>query len=114
MKLGSGNIILPMCHIGPEAHIGNDCFLTAKTSIEHHNIIGSHCTFGPGVMFSGSVEVGDCVKFAAGVYAEPLVNVGKNSIIASGVILTKNVPENTIVRFQQNIQFVDKSRFTKG
>lgn len=111
VKMGSGNIILPLCHIGPEAQIGNDCFMTAKTSIEHHNIIGSHCTFGPGVMFSGSVEVGDCVKFAAGIYAEPLVKIGANSLIASGVVLTKNVPANTIVRYQQNIEFVNKNRF---
>ncbi len=111
VKLGAGNIILPMCHIGPEAQIGNDCFLTAKTSIEHHNIIGSHCTFGPGVMFSGSVEVGDCVKFAAGIYAEPLVKIGSGCIIASGVILNKNVPDCTVVRFQQKIEFVDKKRF---
>lgn len=111
VKIGAGNIILPMCHIGPEAQIGNDCFLTAKTSIEHHNIIGSHCTFGPGVMFSGSVEVGDCVKLAAGIYAEPLVKIGHNCLIASGVILNKNVPDNTIVRFQQQVEFVDINRF---
>ena len=111
VKIGAGNIILPMCHIGPEAQIGNDCFLTAKTSIEHHNIIGSHCTFGPGVMFSGSVEVGDCVKFAAGIYAEPLVKIGHNCLIASGVIINKNIPDNTIVRFQQQIEFVDINRF---
>lgn len=111
VKIGSGNIILPMCHIGPEAKIGNDCFITAKTSIEHHNIIGSHCTFGPGVMFSGSVEVGDCVKFAAGIYAEPLVKIGNNCLISSGTILTKDVPENTVVRHQQQIEFVDINKF---
>ena len=111
VKIGAGNIILPMCHIGPEAQIGNDCFLTAKTSIEHHNVIGSHCTFGPGVMFSGSVEIGDCVKFAAGIYVEPLVKVGNNCLIASGVILNKHVPDNTIVRYQQQIEFVDLNRF---
>ncbi len=29
-SIGSGNIILPMCHIGPHAIIGNDCFLLHK------------------------------------------------------------------------------------
>lgn len=106
VKLGSGNVILPMTHIGPHVEIGNDCFITAKTSIEHHNIVGSHCTFGPGVMTSGSVTIGDCVKFGAGVFAEPLVKVGSNCKIASGSILTKHIPKDSIVRCKYNLEIL--------
>lgn len=111
VTMGTGNILLPMTHIGPNAYIGNDCFMTAKSSIEHHNIVGSHCTFGPGVMMSGSVEIGECTKFGAGIFVEPLVSIGKNCLIASGSILTNNVPDDTIVRHELNLDFVPKTRF---
>ena len=106
VSLGSGNIILPMCHIGPHSTIGNDCFLTAQTSIEHHNIIGSHCMFGPGVKFSGSVTVGDCTRFGAGIFVEPYIRIGSNSAVASGAILIKNVPSNSIVRTKMSMDIV--------
>lgn len=108
VALGTGNIILPMCHIGPHAIIGNDCFLTAQTSIEHHNNIGSHCMFGPGVKFSGSVTVGDCTRFGAGIFVEPKIIIGSYSTVASGAILIKNVPSNTVVRTKVLIDFVQK------
>ena len=108
VSLGSGNIILPMCHIGPHATIGNDCFLTAQTSIEHHNIIGSHCMFGPGVKFSGSVTVGDCTRFGAGVFVEPHISIGSNSAVASGAILIRNIPSNSIVRTKMSIDIIPK------
>lgn len=106
VAMGSGNIILPMCHIGPHARIGNDCFLTAQTSIEHHNKIGSHCMFGPGVKFSGSVTVGECTRFGAGIFAEPWLTIGSNCKIASGVILIKNIPSNSIVRNKLAIDII--------
>lgn len=106
VALGSGNVILPMCHIGPHARIGNDCFITAQTSIEHHNIIGSHCMFGPGVKFSGSVTVGECTRFGAGIFAEPWLTIGSNCKIASGVVLIKNIPSNSIVRNKMAIDII--------
>lgn len=108
VSLGNGNIILPMCHIGPHATIGNDCFITAQTSIEHHNNIGSHCMFGPGVKFSGSVTVGDCTRFGAGIFVEPKISIGSYSTVASGAILIKNVPSNTVVRTKVLIDFAPK------
>ena len=106
VKIGTGNIIFPNCHIGPNTIIGNDNFFTANASIEHHNIVGDHCTCGPCVMTSGSVKIGNCVKFGTGVFVEPLVEIGDNVLIASGSIVTNNVPSDTIVRHKQNQEFV--------
>lgn len=108
VTMGTGNIVLPFTHIGPNTVIGNDCFLTAKASIEHHNIVGSHCTCGPSVMTSGCVTIGDCVRFGTGVFVEPHIEIGNNCLIASGTILTNNVPDNTIVRHKQDIEYVEK------
>lgn len=108
VTMGTGNIVLPFTHIGPNTVLGNDCFLTAKASIEHHNVVGSHVTCGPSVMTSGCVTIGDCVRFGTGVFVEPHIEIGDNCLIASGTIVTNNVPENTIVRHMQNIEYAAK------
>lgn len=108
VTMGTGNIILPFTHIGPNTILGNDCFLTAKASIEHHNIVGSHCTCGPSVMTSGCVTIGECVRFGTGVFVEPHVVIGSNCLISSGTIVINNVPDNTIIRHMQNIEYAEK------
>jgi acyl-[acyl carrier protein]--UDP-N-acetylglucosamine O-acyltransferase len=100
--IGTGNIILPFVSVGPCTEIGNNNFISAHSNIEHHNCLGSHCTFGPGVMMSGTVTIEDQVKFGTGVFVEPRLSIGHNSIISSCSIITKTVPSNTIVFSKQN------------
>lgn len=107
VRMGAGNVLLPFSYVGPHACIGNDCFFTARTSVEHHNIIGSHCTFGPGVMLSGSVIVGDCTGFGAGIFVEPYVKIGANCLISSGSVLIKSVPNNVVVRSRIQTEFIE-------
>src|SRR5258706_2336786 len=64
VRMGTGNIILAACYLGPWASMGDNNFLSSHTSIEHHCRLGSHCVFGPSVTFSGRVTVGNKVKFA--------------------------------------------------
>ena len=97
VQFGEGNVILPHSHIGSCTKIGNNNFITAKCSIEHNNVVGDHCTFGPGVMFSGNVTVGSKVKFGTGIFVEPNIRIGDNAIISSGSIITKNIEANTTV-----------------
>jgi len=108
VKIGVGNVLLPFVFVGPHAVIKNDCFMTARTSIEHHNNVGSHCTFGPGVMMSGSVSIGDCTGFGAGVFVEPYINIGAGCLISSGSILTNHVPDNTVVRTKKQLEYVNR------
>jgi sugar O-acyltransferase (sialic acid O-acetyltransferase NeuD family) len=98
VSLGTGNVILAFCQIGPCAKIENNNFLSAYTNIEHHNMLGNSCSFGPGVLTSSSVKIGDKVKFGTGIFVEPFVKIGSNSTIASGSILTGNIPDGHIVK----------------
>jgi sugar O-acyltransferase (sialic acid O-acetyltransferase NeuD family) len=101
-RMGTGNMIMAFCRLGPESHIGDNNFLSAYVNIEHHNRMGSHCTFGPGVAMSGGVIIGSSVRFGTGIFIEPRLTVGNNAVIASGVTLTADVPENTVVRAKAN------------
>jgi len=98
VKIGEGNLIMSFCRIGSCSIIGNNNFFSAYVNIEHHNKIGNNCTFGPGVFTSSRVSIEDNVKFGTGIFIEPGVNIGENSIIASGSILTGNIPARSIVK----------------
>lgn len=98
VQLGMGNIIVFGGYIAVGAHLGNNNFFAAGCNIEHHSIIGDHCTFGPRTTLSGRVTVGSRVKFGMNVSVEPFVEVGSESIIASGITLTTHVPEKSIVK----------------
>ncbi len=66
--------------------------------------------FGPGVKFSGSVTVGDCTRFGAGIFVEPKITIGSNCLVASGAILIKNVPSDSIVRTKMSIETVPQKQ----
>lgn len=96
--IGTGNVICSHCHIGVAAQIGDNNFISALNSIDHHNIWGSHITTGPNCATSGGVTVGDEVKFGTGIFIQPGITIGRESIVASGAILIRNVPERHAVK----------------
>lgn len=98
VQMGTGNIIFSNCRIGACSIIGDNNFISAFTNIEHHNKMGNHCTFGPMVSTSGSVLIADKVKFGTGIFIEPDLKIGDNSIISSGSIITSNIPSFSIVK----------------
>jgi sugar O-acyltransferase (sialic acid O-acetyltransferase NeuD family) len=100
--LGLGNVILAYCQIGSCATLGNGNFLSPFVDIEHHCKVGDFCTFGPGVMMSSLVTIESRVKFGTGIFIEPKLSIGTDSIIGSGAILTRNIPSDTIVKTKAN------------
>ena len=103
VRLGEGNVIIANARLGACATVGDNNFLSAYVNIEHHNLLGSHCTFGPGVMTSSRVDIGDGCRFGTGVFIEPGVRIGAGCIIASGAILTGNIPERHVVKAHQEL-----------
>jgi acetyltransferase-like isoleucine patch superfamily enzyme len=43
------------------------------------------------------VEIGDFTMVGAGSVILPGLNIGKNCIVGAGAIVTKNIPDNTVV-----------------
>lgn len=106
--LGQGNMVMPLVHIGPYAQLGENNFISAYCNIEHHVNIGNHNTFGPSVVFSGGVHIGNENKFGAGIFIEPLVSIGDSCLLASGITLTKDIKDDSVVRNISNLHI--KSR----
>jgi sugar O-acyltransferase (sialic acid O-acetyltransferase NeuD family) len=108
VKMGEGNVIMAFTHLGACASLGDNNFISAYCSIEHHNEMGSHCSFGPGVITSSRVIFGDQVRCGTGIFIEPKLKIGARSVISSGCIIGRNVPEDTILKSKSN--YVERSR----
>lgn len=90
--IGEGNVICSFVHVGVETRIGNNNFISAYNSIDHHNLWGSHITTGPAVATSGCVQIEDDVKMGTGIFIQPHITIGRGAKIASGAVLTRPVP----------------------
>ncbi|NKB20129.1 MAG: hypothetical protein GKS01_06230 [Alphaproteobacteria bacterium] len=103
---GEGNLIMANAFFSTAVTVGNNCFFASHCVIEHHSKIGNHCAFGPRTTTSGAVVVGDRVKTGMSVSIEPYITVGANSLIASGSMITSDVPENSLIKSKQthNVQ----------
>lgn len=106
--MGVGNLIFANTRIGPFSIIGNNNVISANCSIEHNNILGDGNTFGPAVVFSGSCVVGDMNRFGTMIGIEPFVKIGSNSVIGSGLILTRNIDNNKLVRSLSKFEIINK------
>lgn len=94
--------------IGSDSIIGYACFLDGRDSL----IIGNHVDIASDVMIynsehdinsvgfeatSGPVEVGDYVFIGPRAIILPGVKIGRGAIVAAGAVVTKDVPEFTLV-----------------
>lgn len=95
---GEGNVVMALCHFGACATIGDNNFLSAFCSIEHHCTLGSHCSFGPAVVTSSRVHIDDRVRFGTGIHIEPGIQIGEDSVIASGLAITQHVPPRSLLK----------------
>lgn len=109
VELGYGNVIAANCVVGVYSNLGKNNFISSSCVIEHHNILGKSISFGPGVQTSGTVKINDRVKFGTGIFIEPYLEIGSDSVVSSGAIITRNIPHNHLVKLISNIKVIPNS-----
>jgi acetyltransferase-like isoleucine patch superfamily enzyme len=92
VEFGSGNVVCAFCHFGVATQIGDNNFLSAYNSFDHHNVLGSDIATGPGCKTSGVVRIGDRVRMGTGVFIEPHLEIGDGVQVASGAVMVNSVP----------------------
>jgi sugar O-acyltransferase (sialic acid O-acetyltransferase NeuD family) len=106
VSIGRGNIICSHVHLGICTQLGDNNFISANASIDHHNIWGSHITTGPNCVTSGFVTVQDEVKMGTGIFIQPKLEIGAGAIVASGAILQASVPAAHAVKIRVSVEIV--------
>ena len=68
-----------------------------SASIGHDSILEPYATMGPGSLLCGSCVVGRGAFIGARAVVNPKVRIGANSIVGAGTVVTRDVPDNTVV-----------------
>ncbi len=98
--IGSGSIIENDCDIGDNVSLQSGVYLSTGTKIEDDVFIGPNvCITNDKNMDSNiqPVVIGEGAKIGANSTIIAGVEVGKNSMIGSGSVVTKDVPKNSLV-----------------
>jgi sugar O-acyltransferase (sialic acid O-acetyltransferase NeuD family) len=98
VRIGRGNVICANCHLGVETVLGDNNFISAYNSFDHHNELGSDISTGPGCMTSGLVKLGDRCRLGTGIFIEPHVTIGTGAQIASGAVILGSIPPEHAVK----------------
>jgi acetyltransferase-like isoleucine patch superfamily enzyme len=72
--------------------------LSAYNSFDHHNVLGTDISTGPGCMTSGQVRIGDRARLGTGIFVEPHVEIGAGVQVASGAVIVSSVPAEHAVK----------------
>lgn len=96
--IGAGNVVCAFVHLGTGAVLGDNNFLSAYNSYDHHARIGDDCSTGPGCMASGNVTIGSRVRLGTGIFVQPGVRIGDGAQVASGAVIVSDVPERHAVK----------------
>ncbi len=98
VTFGTGNVVCAFCHFGVDTVVGDNNFLSAYNSYDHHNRLGSDISTGPACATSGLVVLGDRVRLGTGIYVEPHVELGDDVQVASGSVIVTSVPAGHAVK----------------
>jgi acetyltransferase-like isoleucine patch superfamily enzyme len=98
VEMGVGNVICAFCHFGVATRVGNNNFLSAYNSFDHHSVLGSDISTGPGCVTSGLVHIGDRARLGTGIFIEPHVEIGAGVQVASGAVIVSAVPAEHAVK----------------
>ncbi len=83
--------------IGTNTIAGMHVLINRSVSVGHDVIIGDYATFGPGCVVGGFSRIGEGAFIGINATILPKVTIGSNSVVGGGAVVTKNVPDNTIV-----------------
>ena len=92
--IGKGCIICEGTIITCNILIKEFVILNLMCTVGHDTIIEDYCAFMPSVNISGEVIIHNCVYVGTGAKIINQVEIGKNTIIGAGAVVSKTLPEN--------------------
>lgn len=94
----TGCIIMEHCIIESGVEIGAGVLINTSAKIFHHSVIGNFCEIAPNCSILGRCEIEDEVFIGANATVLPGVKIGKGSVIGAGTLVTRDVPEGSVVK----------------
>ena len=105
--IGEGNILEPFTMVGPNVKLGDFNLFTSQSVISHDCIVGDYNFFATSLL-CGHVCVGNDNYFGIRSTVLPHIAIGNGNTIQAGMVVDKNVAEETTVfyRFKEKVMVV--------
>lgn len=91
--IGEGTIICAGTIVTVDVTIGKHVIINLDCTLGHDDVIGDFVTIYPSVNVSGCVTVGECAELGTGMQVIQGKNIGSESIIGAGAVVTKDIPK---------------------
>jgi sugar O-acyltransferase (sialic acid O-acetyltransferase NeuD family) len=95
--IGNGCVILGGTVITNNVRIGRGCLINPNCTISHDSTVGDFVEISPGVSITGNCRVGSFSVLGTNATILPGVTIGTNVIVGAGAVVTKNIPDNSLV-----------------
>ncbi|PXW92648.1 2,3,4,5-tetrahydropyridine-2,6-dicarboxylate N-acetyltransferase [Streptohalobacillus salinus] len=105
VEIGDGAVVMMGAMINIGSVIGEGTMIDMNATLGGRATVGKNCHVGAGAVLAGVIEppsaqpviVEDNVVIGANAVVLEGVTIGKGAVVAAGAIVTKDVPENTVV-----------------
>lgn len=94
VNLGKGCIVCEGTIITCNIDIKDFVILNLMCTVGHDTIIEDYCSFMPSVNISGEVKIEQGVYVGTGAKIINLLEIGENTIIGAGAVVSKSLPAN--------------------
>jgi sugar O-acyltransferase (sialic acid O-acetyltransferase NeuD family) len=96
VNLGKGVVAMAGCIFNPKSFIGNFTFFATGAQVEHDNYIDDFSSISAGSITGGYVKLGKFSAITLGVTIMDRVEIGENTVVGSGSLITKSLPDNIL------------------
>ncbi len=96
VKLGIGIVAMAGCIFNPKSHIGDFTFFATGAQVEHDCYIDDFASISAGSITGGYVKLGKFSSITLGVTVVDRLEIGKNTVVGSGSLVTKSLPDNVL------------------
>jgi sugar O-acyltransferase (sialic acid O-acetyltransferase NeuD family) len=97
VSIGKGTNILSGAILSNSTKIGKGCIIYYNSIITHDCNIGDFVEISPSATILGRVIIDSFTQIGANVTILPNLNIGKNVIVGAGSVVTKDIPDNSLV-----------------
>lgn len=94
--MGVGIVAMAGCIFNPKSKIGNFTFFATGAQVEHDCQIDEFSSISAGSITGGYVKLGKFSAITLGVTVIDRLEIGSNTVVGSGSLVTKSLPDNVL------------------